>query len=187
MPARPGPPGPGRAVAAGSVSTSSLSDAAAVRLAGRLGAPGAARPASSGTRAATGRRAGRRPGRARAARATARATGARRPSSPTGRRALRRRSGTDGDRQVVGADGVQLVPGEWGRHLGATAGPAPTTAPKTVLCGAFWLKSTKTRSPRSSFHQAAVIGRAGGAPAPGPRPPRPRAPRRTSQRGWSRT
>ncbi len=29
-------------------------------------------------------------------------------------------------------------------------------APKTVLCGAFWLKSTKTRSPRCSFHQAAV-------------------------------
>ena len=30
-------------------------------------------------------------------------------------------------------------------------------APKTVLCGAFWLKSTKTRLPRSSFHQLAVI------------------------------
>ena len=29
-------------------------------------------------------------------------------------------------------------------------------APKTVLCGAFWLKSTNTRWPRSSFHQAAV-------------------------------
>ena len=26
-----------------------------------------------------------------------------------------------------------------------------------VLCGAFWLKSTKTRSPRSSFHHASVI------------------------------
>ncbi len=30
-------------------------------------------------------------------------------------------------------------------------------APKTVLWGAFWLKSTKIRSPRSSFHQLAVI------------------------------
>ena len=30
-------------------------------------------------------------------------------------------------------------------------------APNTVLCGAFWLKSMKTRSPRSSFHHAAVI------------------------------
>ena len=30
-------------------------------------------------------------------------------------------------------------------------------APNTVLCGAFWLKSTKTRWPRSSFHQAHVI------------------------------
>ena len=30
-------------------------------------------------------------------------------------------------------------------------------APKTVLCGAFWLKSTKTRVPRSSFHHLAVI------------------------------
>ena len=30
-------------------------------------------------------------------------------------------------------------------------------APKTVLWGAFWLKSTKTRLPRSSFHQLAVI------------------------------
>ncbi len=29
-------------------------------------------------------------------------------------------------------------------------------APNTVLCGAFWLKSTKMRSPRSSFHQASV-------------------------------
>src|SRR5919201_5226541 len=30
-------------------------------------------------------------------------------------------------------------------------------APKTVLWGAFWLKSTKTRRPRSSFHHAEVI------------------------------
>ena len=30
-------------------------------------------------------------------------------------------------------------------------------APITVLWGAFWLKSTNTRSPRSSFHQAAVV------------------------------
>ena len=30
-------------------------------------------------------------------------------------------------------------------------------APNTVLCGAFWLKSTKIRSPRSSFHHASVI------------------------------
>ena len=30
-------------------------------------------------------------------------------------------------------------------------------APKTVLCGAFWLKSMNTRSPRSSFHHAAVM------------------------------
>ena len=30
-------------------------------------------------------------------------------------------------------------------------------APNTVLWGAFWLKSTKTRVPRSSFHQLAVI------------------------------
>ena len=30
-------------------------------------------------------------------------------------------------------------------------------APNTVLCGAFWLKSTKIRSPRSSFHHCAVI------------------------------
>jgi hypothetical protein len=31
-------------------------------------------------------------------------------------------------------------------------------APNTVLCGgAFWLKSMKTRRPRSSFHQAAAI------------------------------
>ena len=29
-------------------------------------------------------------------------------------------------------------------------------APKTVLWGAFWLKSMKTRAPRSSFHHAAV-------------------------------
>ena len=29
-------------------------------------------------------------------------------------------------------------------------------APKIVLCGAFWLKSTNTRRPRSSFHHAAV-------------------------------
>ena len=30
-------------------------------------------------------------------------------------------------------------------------------APNTVLCGAFWLKSMKMRSPRSSFHHASVI------------------------------
>ena len=30
-------------------------------------------------------------------------------------------------------------------------------APNTVLWGAFWLKSTNTRRPRSSFHQASVI------------------------------
>ena len=30
-------------------------------------------------------------------------------------------------------------------------------APNTVLWGAFWLKSTKTRVPRSSFHHASVI------------------------------
>ena len=30
-------------------------------------------------------------------------------------------------------------------------------APNTVLCGAFWLKSRNTRSPRSSFHHAAVM------------------------------
>jgi hypothetical protein len=28
--------------------------------------------------------------------------------------------------------------------------------PKTVVCGAFWLKSTNTRGPRSSFHHSAV-------------------------------
>ena len=30
-------------------------------------------------------------------------------------------------------------------------------APNTFLCGAFWLKSMNTRSPRSSFHHLSVI------------------------------
>ena len=50
-------------------------------------------------------------------------------------------------------------------------------APKTVLCGAFWLKSTKIARPRSSFHQFAVTGRGPGARAPGPGPRPPSGPR----------
>ena len=67
-------------------------------------------------------------------------------------------------------------------------------APNTVLCGAFWLKSMKTRSPRSSFHHASVIrsgrrrassprDRHRGRPAPGSGPSGARAGRRRGCRG----
>ena len=53
-------------------------------------------------------------------------------------------------------DVVELVPQERRGHGWPSAGPGHDHAPNTVLWGAFWLKSMKTRAPRSSFHHAAV-------------------------------
>ena len=44
-----------------------------------------------------------------------------------------------------------------GHDTGAMLRARTDHGANTVLCGAFWLKSTKMRAPRSSFHQAAVM------------------------------
>ena len=97
----------------------------------------AARRAASGRRAARARPSGRSRGRARAARAAAPATAARIRSLPTGRR--RAPAGRDvRQRQLVGVHVVELLPAQRRGDLLRPA-RAPDQAPKTVLCGAFWL------------------------------------------------
>src|SRR6185295_13150586 len=44
-----------------------------------------------------------------------------------------------------------------GKETGAWSRARTDHGAKTVLCGAFWLKSMKIRAPRSSFHHDAVI------------------------------
>ena len=60
-----------------------------------------------------------------------------------------------GDRELVRVDRRELVPARTASTPGRRPGPARPRPPNTVLCGAFWLKSTNTRAPRSSFHHAA--------------------------------
>ena len=120
---------------------------------GRLAA---ARPASSGTRAATARRSGRWRGRARAARAAARATAASvsivgpRVAALGDTRRARSRSSARRDRSC------RARPRRTASTPARPDAARTHHAPNTVLCGAFWLKSTKMRSPRSSFHHASV-------------------------------
>ena len=116
--------------------------------------PSGARGASSGRPAATARRAGHAAGPRRRGRAGRRGVAAswwptgrggpppaRAPSPRSARRAAIESSSSH-------SNGVDT----WPPTLGRT-----DHAPNTVLCGAFWLKSTNTRLPRSSFHHAAVI------------------------------
>ena len=76
---------------------------------------------------------------------------------PTDRRARLDAVGHGGDGARLGIDRRRARPS------GTASTPRPPArartdhAPNTVLCGAFWLKSTKMRSPRSSFHHASVI------------------------------
>ena len=121
------------------------------------GPPGAARRVAWGTPAARAHRAGRGSGRA-AARSNRGwsdwgASAMADQGSPALGAAGRERSGWSAlrgprSRPRPSASGVETWPPTRGRA---------NHAPKTVLWGAFWLKSTKIRSPRSSFHQLAVI------------------------------
>ena len=129
----------------------------------RLGATASARPASSGTRAATGRPADLRPGRATIVEQRLerlRLVVHRRP-----RVAVRRRPGPARWRSSGRAGRMrrQLVPRERGTRPGARSRARTDHGANTVLCGAFWLKSMKIRAPRSSFHHAAVMS-VGSAP-----------------------
>ena len=76
---------------------------------------------------------------------------------PTGRRASATRSGTVAIVHASGSIVVELVPRRTASTPARPARARTDHAPNTVLCGAFWLKSTKIRSPRSSFHHASVI------------------------------
>ena len=60
------------------------------------------------------------------------------------------------DRELIGVNVVELVPIDRCRDLCPGASP-DRPGPEHVLWGAFWLKSTNTRWPRSSFHHAAVM------------------------------
>ena len=79
-----------------------------------------------------------------------------RPSPPTDRPAVRRRAGTVA---MVSSSGWIASSSSHANGVDTWApGRARTDhAPKIVLWGAFWLKSTNTRRPRSSFHHAAVM------------------------------
>ena len=117
----------------------------------RHGAPelGLARPAGRDARRLVGHlRVDRRPRRveqavracrARASPAAARATAALSSIPPTGRRRAPRAPGTVAIVSSSGSIVVELLPAQRRRHLRADSRARTDQAPKTVLCGAFWL------------------------------------------------
>ncbi len=123
-----------------------------------LGAGTAARaaapPASSGTREGTAVRPGRYRGRAATTPAGCRCVRACRRTLPgitDGFQSLGDRAHGERERVEV----VELVPGHRGRHRRGRQGPR-RVRPAMVRSRFAWLKSTKIRSPRSSFHQLVV-------------------------------
>ena len=87
---------------------------------------------------------------------TARAIAARRPSSPTHRRA-RRPTPAPWRWSCRGVAASASISHGNGNDTGAWSRARTDHGANTVLCGAFWLKSMKMRSPRSSFHHDAVM------------------------------
>ena len=141
----------------------------------------AARLAVSGRQAARARPAGRWRGRARSSPAAARVTaGVVHP----GPRVANRSSRAGSDAIVNWSGWMSSISSQLtGVDTWAPGRARTDQAPNTVLCGAFWLKSTNTRSPRSSFHQAAVIRSGAAAPARGRSRPPPSGPGTDPTRG----